>query len=276
MVGVSQNTYSLSMVTYTQFNQFWVRRGWNNKLMTIDEIQYRFERAATVRESAERELENVRKELSAYFTTEPMAWVAAVPLSRQVDHIPVDIAAMKQIVESSSYFAAFPKRADMKYLHPKAFLSVLRPTLRGIGSHPDWKNIGLLELRRDGTVVFAAGGERVQEVARYRRPLWMIYEPWYSGLYLLQDVQKSYSVSPMAIAQCGLLNWEESSLQPIGNRPDGWTRADLKVGDLNVPMYPKLLDEDWCPAEAFMDWAKQLANYLHQDKAISVRPWVTQ
>ena len=48
IVEVAANTYSLSMVTYPGTNQFWVRRGWDNHLMTTSEIQYEFSQFSKV------------------------------------------------------------------------------------------------------------------------------------------------------------------------------------------------------------------------------------
>jgi len=55
IVEIPQNTYSLSMVTYDELNQFWVRRHTDNRLMTTDEVQYEFEKMTKVRDLAKDE-----------------------------------------------------------------------------------------------------------------------------------------------------------------------------------------------------------------------------
>ena len=63
IIEIPANTYSLSMVTYKQINQFWIRRDTNNRLMSTDEIEYRFGQFAKVRDSATEELNKIHEEL---------------------------------------------------------------------------------------------------------------------------------------------------------------------------------------------------------------------
>jgi hypothetical protein len=53
------------MVTLDDMYQFWVRRGTDNRLMTTDEIEFKFAEFAKVSESASSELAAIRTDLSS-------------------------------------------------------------------------------------------------------------------------------------------------------------------------------------------------------------------
>ena len=103
IVQVPQNTYSLSMVTLDESNQFWVRRHTDNRLMTTDEIQYEFERMTKVRDSARDELDRICVNLQNDSLAWPIIWFVGVPVARSRDHIPVASDILEELTSTLSH-----------------------------------------------------------------------------------------------------------------------------------------------------------------------------
>ncbi len=105
IVEVPQNTHSLSMVTHNDLCQFWVRRGTDNRLMTIDEIQYQFEMASKVRSYANEELVLIKQtqllERLDDKKDDKVPWYAAVPIGRSRDHVPDDTELIRDLIKQS-------------------------------------------------------------------------------------------------------------------------------------------------------------------------------
>ena len=262
IIQVPQNTYSLSMVTFEQINQFWVRRGTDNKLMMTDEIQYAIESMGKARQAAERELEHVRSRLREMGKRDPVAWFAAVPYARSRDHIPVNVEMLRQILTNSSYFEELPKKRGM--YEPGWYANYLQPSLTGLGLTREGRDSALLEIGRDGTLVFAF---RLHE-ADMGVPLDMLYGVWCSALYLRKDLEERFQLSPVAVAQSGLYG-------PTGTTVRAWGHSH--PGTLDSPeiaLDVLMTDEDWSPKLHFDIWARQFANCLHMQNAIRLSPWV--
>ena len=265
IVEVPQNTYSLSMVTYNQLNQFWVRRHTDNRLMTTDEIQYELEKMTKVRDSARDELDQIRENLENDKPAWPIVWFAAVPVARSRDHVPVVSDILSELIKNSSYNEAFPTRSkDLHLTTPFWFFHDCRPSLRGFGLREQAKKNGRFEMRRDGTIVFGAKLNAAGEVV----PVEGIYEIWYSGLHLLRDIQRRFSLSELAVTQTGLIGCAGC----IITRDYGFNEGEIP--DHRVPMDAIMTSEGWQPRAIFEVWAEQFANYLGQEHALTKPPWV--
>jgi len=270
VVEVPANTYCLSMVTYNDIGQFWIRRGTDNRLMTTDEIEYKFSEFAKVRDSASLELRKIRMELRRS-QIRPMVWFAGVPIARARDHIPVDIGAMQEIVQDSSYFHVFPSKKRHSSCVPPCYVRSLVPGLRGIILSRELGERAVLEIRRDGTVIFAhkaahgtKGGPPREMIA-----IGSIYEPLMSGIFLLADVQNKFGIAKLALVQAGLMGVKGKAVV----YEDGHFAAP-EFDKVDCPLDPILLDELWVPRDLFDGWARQIANALHQVKPLIWPPLV--
>lgn len=278
VVEVPQNVHSLSMVTYKQLNQFWVRRGEDNSRMTTDEIQYAFERLMKVRDSAHEELKKIRQTIFKPSISESKIWFAGIPIQRIRDHIPVKIERMKHILRRSSYFDAYPTRnmnardaLGLPSRHPMLFYARLQPSLHGISIRKSAKSEAELEIRRDGTVLFAAVA-RDTERRRDSVGLEDVYEAWCGGLYLLKDIQDNFAVSPLALVHAGLTGCNNLPLTVREYNGSGWriTDNDIEMGD------PFAIDENWKPESVFARWAEILSNSVGEERTIVCDPWISQ
>ncbi|MGA2264833.1 MAG: ATP-binding protein [Phycisphaerae bacterium] len=265
VVDVPKNTYSLTMVAFDNLNQFWIRRDVSNRLMSIDEIQYRFSRFHTVEASAEEELARIRT-IGLPKSQRPFVWFSGVPVDRSIDHIPVKVDQIKKLLDESSYFVDFPQAPGN--CAPRQLADVLSPSLHGISISREYdvQERRYLEVRRDGTVVFSVcvAGLKNDTVS-----LSGIYETLASGLCLFADVQNQFQVGKAAIVQAGFKN--------CGNLP---------VVDPRLVYAPKLppaddivlkmvqVSEPWKPKEVFLAWATQLANALEIEQPIQRSPWI--
>ncbi len=283
IVEVPENLYSLTMVTYTGLNQFWIRRGTDNQPMTTDEIEYRFGRFAKVRADASEELQRLhRRALAGDFT--PLAWFGAVPLARARDHVPVIVRDIQDMLANSSYFSACGRRADRGTLTPLRYSGDLRPSLAGIGRNPnDGGFLAVLEIGRDGSFVFAckmrlssedplgntpAGGESPGRVQ-----LWEIYEPILSGLHAFADIQARFGMGRAALAQAGVHGVQDTVVVRGGDGLDDLVSPRLfQVSE--VPLDALTLDEHWEPQQVFQVWATQLANALGEEEPLALAPWI--
>ncbi len=250
IVVIPQNTYSLSMVTY-KLNQFWVRRGTDNRLMTTDEIHYEIERMIKVRESAEQALEDVCSHIKTSAQDDPIVWFAGVPLARYRDHVPVDIEAIKSVLRESVYFSKYELPPVQNRFTPVHFLDRLRPNLRGIGLRGDDRKLGQLEIRRDGTVLFGIAYPEEDHI-------WFgaFYETWCSGLCLLKDIQDQFGLSRLALVGGGAFKC--NGLKLIAE----WRGAPPVINISDLQLDRIMLDENWTPEVTFASWAKQFSNEL--------------
>ena len=272
---VPANTYSLSMITYQQANQFWVRKGTDNRPMGTDELQFRFEQFAKIRDSASSELAAIRALLEANHKR-PFAWFAAVPVSRGIDHIPVRMQEIRRLIETSSYFRAYPERKDGSFC-PSRYVNSLTPSLHGIGVEPSKRDCWTLEIRRDGVLVY--GDEVLYDRKTFSLPdgeksfdfvaVGAIYEVIASGLFLLLDIQKHYSVNPLAIVQAGIVaaGGTKATASRCHPHMPGFHEKDIVLDAV-------LLDEESHPERVFADWALQLGNALGMEVAPEVSPWI--
>jgi hypothetical protein len=262
IVEIPQNTYSLSMVTYENQNQFWVRRGTDNRLMTTDEIQYQFGMMSKLRDSASQELEKIRAKLEEEAQpSRPLVWFTAIPISRERDHIPVNIEEIRAIIKDSSYFKDYPIRLSSHTATPKEYYNDLRPSLHGIMAR---KQEDKLEIRRDGTIVHGFALEGGISIP-------VCYEVWSSGLYLFRDIQDNYGISRLAVAQAGLFGG--GGKKPFIN--DSFTNSlenYVPTGTLSLDAI--MLEEQWNPKEIFLVWAKQFMNSVEIENPITFPPWV--
>ena len=252
IVEVPQNTYSLSMVTYGQppMNQFWVRRGTDNRLMRTDEIQYELERMVHVRDTAEVELDKIRDDLWRNGDGK-FAWFAAVPVGRHEDHVPVVPSTMVEVLSGSSYFrrtyglsGRIPQEDTCAT--PFRFAQRLRPSLHGL-SYGERGGEDVLEIHRDGTVVWGTQPSCSQVDGLLSLH---IFRAWTTGLCLVQDLQENFGVSSCVIAQAGLMRCEGSALQ-------GWNR-NVTVIDLRLDKV--LFDESSNVNSIAEKWQLQFAN----------------
>lgn len=276
IVEVPANTYCLSMITYNQCNQFRIRRGTDNRFMTTDEIEYKFGQFAKVRDSASDELEKIRLQLRQS-KIRPMVWFAGVPISRSRDHIPVNIQAIREVVDKSSYFSAYTPQTHANGMTPASYSSNMVPSLRGIGVSP--KELAVIEIRRDGVVVngFCLPFSTTERLGVGRdeggtvQLIWIgaVYEALLSNLHLFADIQERFGVGKVAVVQAGLVEVAEKAVVR-GNRdirPPQFKENDIPLDDI-------LLDEHWSPKDVFMQWATQLANSLELVQPISCPPWI--
>ena len=276
IVEVEENSYSLSMVTYDGLNQFWVRRGTDNRLMTTDEIQYAFDRMTKVRHSAEEELERIRSELHGNKDLWPLSWFIAVPIARSQDHIPVNTEAIAGLLwarrESRPYFdpRSFPVYCPEHYIIPPGSL---RPSLHGMAlDEKDAGGMARLQIRRDGTVVFGVGGRMYDTDSQDRFMVDCAYGSWYSGLCLLKDTQEVFPVSRVAIVQAGVSGAAGRAVH-VPNQFFAHPRPST-VGDHYLPMTPIMLPDNWEPQTIFDPWALQFANAVGQEQAFPIPPFV--
>ncbi len=276
IVEVPQNIHSLSMVTYDQANQFWVRRGTDNKPMRTDEVQYAFERLMKIRDSALEELKEIRRTIFAPHTGNSIIWFAGIPIQRIRDHVPVDVERMKNILRRSSYFDAYPTRQigntyplRPSHRHPMILYARLQPSLHGISIRKSAKTEAELEIRRDGTVLFATVA-RDAERKRDSVPLEEVYETWCGGLYLLKDIQDHFSVSRLAVVHAGLAGCSNLPLTLREYNGGGWriTGNDVEMDK------PFTIDENWEPETVFARWAETLSNSVGEERTIVCDPWV--
>ena len=270
IIEIPANTYSLSMVTYKQINQFWIRKGTNNRLMTTDEIEYRFGQFAKVRDSATEELNKVHEELLQKSVPRTMVWFAGVPISRARDHIPVRKSIIQSILEESSYFETRPERRMGGYATPYDYSKYLAPSLRGLKC----KNSGaILEIRRDGVFVFAytllPTDKPYSQGVPPKVNIGHIYESILSGLHAFYDIQEYFGIGKTALVQSGII--KRVPRIHIG------TAAGIKAGyplfsfvgeEWDIPFDPMLLDEHWNPGKVFYEWAKQLGNAVGKEDPI--------
>lgn len=266
IVVVPQNTYSLSMVTYNDLNQFWVRRGTDNSRMTTDEIHYEIERMIKVTESAEQALEDVCSHIKTSAQDDPIVWFAGVPLARYRDHVPVDIEAIRIVLRKSGYFSKYKSRDVSGTFAPVTFVDRLRPNLRGIGLREDDRRSGQLEIRRDGTVLFGIAYPEEKQI-------WFgaFYETWCSGLCLLKDIQDQFGLSRLALVGGGAFKCNGMKIGS-GGRP--WPGNTPVIGTADLQLDRIMLDENWTPEVYFHSWAKQFSNELGSEEAISLKPWI--
>ncbi len=275
VVDVPANTYSLSMVTYEQLNQFWVRRGTDNRPMTTDEIQYQLGRSAKIREDALGELNRIR----SFFQSKkkPLVWMAGVPVARARDHIPVKIEPLRAALEDSCYFRLCPKRKSESGRYPGLYLRQVRPSVAGLTYAEDEDNSITLEVRRDGTVVFGCQLIPVRETDRRGQRMefaltWMIYEPLLSGLCMLHDIQRVYGLSQLAVVQGGIMGVQGWGLARGQEFEDRLFPRLFREG--TVDFDATLLNENWIPKDCFFEWAEHLANAVEEETSIPCLPWV--
>jgi len=280
IVEVPENLYSLTMVTYPEMNQFWIRRGTDNRLMTTDEIEYRFGRFAKVRSDASDELQRLhRRALQGEFT--PRVWFGAVPLARARDHVPVIVQDIQEMLTNSSYFLACPDRGPLGTLTPSNYSRDLRPCLGGI-SRRHRGRVAVLEIGRDGSFVFAPKikiwpGDGLQDRLGSGQPrgsihLREIYEPILSGLHAFADMQTRFGMGKAALAQAGVDGVHDTTVVRGREYDDGLSPKLFKVHE--VPLFPVTLDEHWEPKRIFLEWATQLANELGEEEPLLLPPWV--
>lgn len=277
IVDVPANTYSLSMVIYKNLNQFWVRRGTDNCLMTTDEIEYRFGQFGKIHDAASDELSRIRSDLQKT-NISPMVWFAGVPISRSRDHIPVRIQMIRELLRCSSYFSKYPKRHDPSSFTPYKYEGELTPCLKGVGILREWRDEAVLDIRRDGTLVFAFG-LRLHEPSVARAvdsksceaiSLRCIYEPLSSALHLFSDIQQRFEMAKISVVQGGLIGVENIFLD-FTNFFDPMRAPKFPEGE--IVLDGKLLDEHWDPTSVFGAWALQLANAVGREQQLPCSPW---
>jgi len=275
IIEIPANTYSLSMVTYKQINQFWIRKGTNNRLMTTDEIEYRFAQFAKVRDSATEELNKIHEKLvirvctSIVYTNISVVWFAGVPISRARDHIPVKVREIQSILEESSYFKAHPERKKKGTFTPQAYSQYLKPSLRGLKCDLGGNILGI---RRDGVFVFArtlpqqpCNPYPVDGLPVYY--IGHIYEPILSSLYAFYDIQEHFGIGKIALVQSGIIKDNEDMIH-ISEEEEEIPQWELKEKGRDIPFDLILLDEHWKPDKVFYEWAKQLGNAVGSENPI--------
>ena len=263
-VQIDPNTYSLSMVTYNGSNQFWVRRGTDNRLMTTDEIQYRFGEMKTIREDAKQALASIRSDLESDVLV-GFSWFIGVPLNRSSDHVPVDISRVREVVTTSEYYSIYRDGHHKSTWAPGSVANDLCPTLNGIGTRRGRSRRILLEIWRDGTLVFAVPS-RDGNVSLANG----IYEPWCSATYLFHDIQREFWISPIAVVQTGVLRAAGCKLV----LPPVLLDDPRPFNSYSVELNAILLPENWSPSPIFRQWATQFANYWGEEQPIACPPWV--
>lgn len=279
IIEIPANTYSLSMVTYGQMNQFWIRKGTNNRLMTTDEIEYRFGQFAKVRDSATEELSKIHEELLQKSGPRTMVWFAGVPISRARDHIPVQKSIIQSILKESSYFKTqyFKNRQEHHnrthhtdfdisyYPTPYTYSKYLKPSLRGLKCEVPG---AILEIRRDGVFVFAynlfqPNVKYEHEVIRIEE----IYEPILSGLYAFYEIQEHFGIGKIALVQSGIIK-DKDRINIINENRRRW---ELEEKGRDIPFDLISLDEHWKPKDVFKEWASQLGNAVGLEEPIPCR-----
>lgn len=281
VVEVPKNTYGLSMVTYKGLNQFWVRRGTDNRPMTTDEIQYRYLQFAKVRDAAAEEMDRIRAEVSRILPG-PMVWFGGVPIQRSRDHIPVNLNLIRQTITESSYFLALSARRVRGNITPASFVGKLMPSLHGIATRNPQTCGAVLEIRRDGSLIFGAAlpcqdhpclAARRQQAPIEAILLWTIYEPLLSGLYLLADIQQKYGLGLIALAQAGI-NGCAGKVIVRDESYDDFSDEVMPVNEDVITLDSLLLDETWEPKQVFLVWATQLANAYGREQPLELAPWL--
>jgi len=275
IIEVEPNTFSLSMVTYRykkrEMNQFWIRRGTDNRPMMTDEIQYRFGEMDKVREKASEALGSIRAEFMSRHVGVPYSWFVAVPYQRARDHIPVAIRRMQDIIIASKYFPDFKFRDFTDTWTPAGVASRLRPSLNGIGMGSNYTGRPHLEIGRDGTLTF-----RVVPVTDLTDGVPAVglgmglYGAWCSSLYLLRDIQQEFGISPVYIIQAGVMNVKDVGIVLKNCPVSSWTSPENEV-----TLDAITLSQDWDPKFEFRRWATQFANHIGEEDAIPESPWVT-
>ncbi len=257
IVEVPQNTYSLSMVSYNRpignrkvpVNEFWVRRGSDNRLMTIDEIQYEFDRLAHVRDAATDELGKIHSEL-VELRGGPLAWFAAVPVGRVVDHVPVDPETIYAVLKNSRFSKVFPDACNGDYLTPMVDGCKLEPSLHGLICERQDSGVRL-EIRRNGTVIYA---RRVNSDEHpYNIMIKMVYGIWSSGLCIVQDLQTNCDISSSVVAEVGLFRCHDKNVD---------TYYSYIPHDEKISLDRVTLDETSNIRQTMHRWATRLANLL--------------
>jgi len=209
-------------------------------------------------------LDRILRSLENDEDARPIIWFAAVPVARARDHVPANDGVLREIVKNSSYYEAYPLlRNRSSRPTPKLFIDNCRPSLHGIGIDDEGRSMGRFEVRRDGTIVF---GTKVLSPTLVH-PAW-VYETWYSGLHLLKDIQRRFSLSELAVTQAGLIG--------CGGRA---TKTDYRIPDDFIPDDLVALDtimtfEGWEPRAFFDAWSLQFGNLLGYGFALPQHPWV--
>ena len=281
IVEIPANTYCLSMVTYNNVNQFWIRRGTDNRLMTTDEIEYKFGQFAKVRQDASDELRDIHL-LMLNTHLRPLVWFAAVPMARRRDHVPVNVQEMTSLISEGSYFDAFPEQKTAGTRNPFIFTDCLTPCPRGMSVSQARRRSAVFEIRRDGVVLLAmmpptdnlAVGpvpDRPEEGKPKVIPLWTIYEPLLSGLHLFADLEDRYAFGKVALVQAGLMG-VEGRRAFRGSTMDHFSAPSFSEGDIALDAI--MLDEHWKPRQVFDEWSQQIANALGKEERLVCKPWV--
>jgi hypothetical protein len=269
---VPKNTYSLSMVTYKDANEFWIRRGWDNRPMTTDEIQYKFGRFEKVRQSAWDRLTQIREWLGRFVANSrsPYVWFAGVPLVRSRDSIPVNVEQIQKVLRDSSYFDEYPDRRNSSGWFPAVHAGHLLPSLHGMALKRSGSQSQHLEINRDGSMIYAIPvsmtGDTMTDMV-----ISPIYEALASSPHAFLDLLDANGLSKAAILQGGLLKCGGKRLQ----QGEWYLSDDLPVFSLpDIDLDALEVDETTEPRWVFLEWASQIANALEQTSLIQWPPWI--
>jgi len=273
---VPQNSYALSMVTLDSCNQFWVRRGYDNRLMSSSEIAYRFDEYARVRDSSLRTLQVLKEQFQrGQPVSPPLVWCSAVPLGRGADHIPVNCKDLSTVLRESRYYDGARKDRQTAGWpsQPYSLGDDMHPCLEGMRALTE---SALLEVCRDGAVSFATKIVAYEDKAVH---LICLYEPILSFLHALKHVQEHYGCPRQCLTQAGLVGVAGMG---VSNNPGVSSLSE----DLSpflpsfregfCPLDALFLDDEWEPKKVFEQWARQLANALGQEKAMALKGFITQ
>ena len=280
VVDVPANTYSLSMVTYGDLHQFWVRRGRDNQRMTTDEIEFKMGQFAKVRDSVSEELEQIRERMERS-AIKPMVWFAGVPLSRARDHVPVRVGEISKLMAESSYFSMQPTRKDLHGWAPGRYRTDVVPSLNGIGMREDYRGFVTFDLGRDGGLVYGHElrakthdttrvGADGREEELVTIAMSGVYEVLQSALCLFADVQSRFGIGKLAAVQAGLID-VRSKVPVTGPYPP---HRSPMFRETNALLDAIFLDEHWSPEDVFEQWALQIANACELEEPIFCPPWV--
>lgn len=270
ILEIPANTYCLSMVTYKDTNQFWIRRGTDNRPMATDEIEYKFGQFAKIRDSAIDLLASLRSQLRPSNAT-PLVWFAGIPISRWRDSIPVNISAIKQMIDASSYFVEY-RRDRTVSCTPHSYSGDLVPCVRGVGLSAARRSRDVfLELQREGIVIFRHDLGLTTSEDKEQIDLWEIYEPIISCLYLFREIQDRFGVTKNAVVQSGLFYVNNKRIAYFPPYNDCWPQPFV---DKHIILDPLILDEHWDPKAIFSVWAVQIGNALGQEEALVLPPWI--
>lgn len=270
IVEIEQNLHSISMIKFDDLNQFWQRRGTNNRAMSTEEIQTKFAQLAKLRSDGEAFGRSIVDRVRQLAGDTPAIWCAGIPLMRSTDSIPVRPKLVGTLLSKSPRYFELAGLPQEHGWTPYCMLAQLQPRAYGLGLPTTYRGHWDLEIRRDGTLLFVL----YPDVRRHNEarqtvewiPIASVYECLLSTLSLIRDAQDAFSISSSYILLGGVKN-----TVAVSNDPH---RGFLHLVDSpSHDFEPVTVGLGWSPESVFREWAIEFANALGSEFPVPCVPW---